>query len=131
VSGERVVVFDGFCHVCTGGVRFVMRHPVDPPFEIVPMTSERGRALLVKYGIDPDDPTTFLVLDGDKAMTESDACIHVMTALGGIWRIAQTGRIVPKPVRDWMYRVLARNRYNWFGTRETCYLPRAPSRGGM
>ncbi len=123
MSAERVVVFDGFCHVCTGGVRFVLRHPVDPPFEIVPMQSERGRALLVKYGIDPDDPMTFLVLDGGKAMTESDAGIHVVAALGGIWRIARAGWIVPKPVRDWLYRVLARNRYNWFGKRDTCYLP--------
>jgi predicted DCC family thiol-disulfide oxidoreductase YuxK len=123
VSAERVVVFDGFCHVCSGGVRFVMGHPVDPPFEIVPMQSERGRELLVRHGIDPDDPTTFLVLDDGKAMTESDASIHVVAALGGIWRLAAAGRIVPKLVRDWMYRVLARNRYRWFGKRATCYLP--------
>ena len=120
---ERVVVFDGFCHVCSGGVRLVLRHPVDPPFEIVPMQSERGRALLTAHGIDPEDPMTFLVLDGGKAMTESDGCIHVATTLGGIWRLAAAGRIVPKPWRDWAYRVLARNRYNWFGKRDTCYLP--------
>lgn len=123
MSAERVVVFDGFCHICSGGVRFVNRHPVDPPFEVVPMQSERGRELLVKYGIDPDDPMTFLVLDGGKAMTESDASIHVIAALGGIWRMAAAGRIIPKPFRDWVYRVLARNRYNWFGKRDTCYLP--------
>lgn len=123
MSDERVVVFDGFCHICTGGVRFVLRHPVEPPFEIVPMQSERGHALLVKYEIDPEDPMTFLVLDGGKAMTESDASIHLVAALGGIWRIAEAGRICPKPIRDWMYRVLARNRYNWFGKRDTCYLP--------
>lgn len=123
MSAERVVVFDGLCHICTGGVRFVLRHPVDPPFEIVPMQSERGRSLLLKYGIDPDNAMTFLVLDGNRAMTESDASIHLISALGGIWRIAESGRIVPKRIRDWMYRVLARNRYNWFGKRDTCYLP--------
>jgi predicted DCC family thiol-disulfide oxidoreductase YuxK len=119
----RVIVFDGFCHVCSGGVRFVLRHPVDPPYEMVPMQSERGRALLSAHGIDPEDPTTFLVLDGGRAMTESDGCIHVATELGGIWSLAAAGRVVPKPLRDWAYRVLARNRYNWFGKRETCYLP--------
>jgi len=123
MSAERVVVFDGYCHICTGGVRFVLRHPVHPPFEIVPMQSDRGRSLLLKYGIDPENATTFLVLDGDRAMTESDASIHLISALGGIWRIAEAGRIVPKRVRDWMYRLLARNRYNWFGKRDTCYLP--------
>jgi predicted DCC family thiol-disulfide oxidoreductase YuxK len=123
MSDERVVVFDGFCQVCSGGVRFVKKHPVEPAFDIVPMQSERGRELLVKYGIDPDDPMTFLVLDGGKAMTESDASIHLIAALGGMWRAAEAGRVVPKPVRDWMYRVLARNRYHWFGKRDTCYLP--------
>ena len=123
MATERVIVFDGFCHVCTGGVRFVLRHPLDPPFELVPMQSERGRALLATHGIDPEDPTTFLVLDDSKVMTESDGSLHVMAALGGIWRLTAAGRIVPKPVRDWLYRVLARNRYNWFGKRDTCYLP--------
>lgn len=123
MSAERVVVFDGYCHICTGGVRFVLRHPVHPPFEIVPMQSDRGGSLLLKHGIDPENATTFLVLDGDRAMTESDASIHLISALGGIWRIAEAGRIVPKRVRDWMYRLLARNRYNWFGKRDTCYLP--------
>jgi predicted DCC family thiol-disulfide oxidoreductase YuxK len=123
MSAERVVVFDGYCHICTGGVRFVLRHPVHPPFEIVPMQSDRGRSLLLQHGIDPENATTFLVLDGDRAMTESDASIHLISALGGIWRIAEAGRIVPKRVRDWMYRLLARNRYNWFGKRDTCYLP--------
>jgi predicted DCC family thiol-disulfide oxidoreductase YuxK len=66
---------------------------------------------------------SFLVLDDGKVMTESDGSLHVMAALGGIWRLTAAGRIVPKPVRDWLYRVLARNRYNWFGKRDTCYLP--------
>lgn len=123
MSGERIVVFDGLCHVCSGGARFVMRHPANPPFEVIPMQSERGRALLFEHGIDPDNATTFLVLDGGKAMTESDASIHLISALGGIWRIAEAGRIVPKRARDWAYRVLARNRYNWFGKRNTCYMP--------
>ena len=119
----RVVVFDGLCHVCSGGVRFVLRHPVDPPFEMVPMQSDRGRRLLAAHGIEPEDPTTFLVLDGGRAMTESDGCIHVATQLGGAWRLAAVVRIVPKPLRDRLYRVLARNRYNWFGKRDVCYSP--------
>jgi len=123
MAAARIVVFDGYCHVCSGGVSFVLRHQVDPPFEMVPMQSERGRALLAAHGIDPEDPMTFLVIDGDRAMTESDGCIHVAIELGGIWKIARAGRVIPKRLRDWAYRVLARNRYRWFGKRDTCYLP--------
>ncbi len=120
----RVVVFDGHCHVCSGSVRFMKKHPTIPPFDLVPMQSERGRALLIEYGIDPEDPMTFLVLDGGKAFTESDGGLQIAKALGGLWRVPWAiGRMVPKSWRDWIYRVLARNRYKWFGRREICYLP--------
>ena len=119
----RAVVFDGYCYVCSGWVRFMKKHRVEPQFELLPMQSERGRELLVQHGIDPEDPMTFLVLDGSKALTESDGAIHIMTVLGGMWRLAGAGRILPKSWRDWLYRLLARNRYKWFGKRETCYLP--------
>jgi len=122
-GAERIVVFDGYCHVCSGWVRFMKKHPGEPPFEHLPMQSERGRALLVAHGIDPEDPMTFLVIDGGEVMTESDGGIHVVAALGGPWRLAAAGKLMPKPWRDWIYRVLARNRYKWFGKRDSCYLP--------
>jgi predicted DCC family thiol-disulfide oxidoreductase YuxK len=122
-SGARVIVFDGICHVCSGWIRFLGRHRIDPPFQLLPMQSAAGRALLIQYGIDPDDPATFLVLDRGQRLTESDAAIHVIAALGGLWRMAQLGRILPQRWRDAAYRLLAQNRYRWFGRRGTCYLP--------
>jgi predicted DCC family thiol-disulfide oxidoreductase YuxK len=121
--GARVIVFDGICHVCSGWIRFLGRHRIDPPFRLLPMQSAAGKALLIAYGIDPEDPATFLVLDRGRQLTESDAAIHVITALGGFWRTAHLARIVPQPWRDAAYRLLARNRYRWFGRRGTCYLP--------
>jgi len=119
----RLVIFDGICHVCSGWVRFFSRHRVDPPFQLIPMQSIAGKALLVEYGIDPEDPATFLVLDQGRQFTQSDAVIHVINALGGLWRMSAALRIVPKSWRDFLYRVLARNRYRWFGRRNVCYLP--------
>jgi len=119
----RVIVFDGICHLCTGWVRFLRRHRVDPPFQLIAMQSDAGKALLVEYGIDPDDPATFLVLDQGRRFTESDAAIHVIAALGIPWRIINVTRIVPRRWRDALYRLLARNRYRWFGRRSACYLP--------
>ena len=121
---RRAVVFDGFCHVCSGSVRFMLKHPAIPPFELIPMQSTAGRMLLVEYGIDVDDPMTFLVLDEGAAYTQSDGVLQVARGLGGFWRVlAVIGGVVPRSWRDWAYRVLARNRYKWFGKRNTCYLP--------
>ena len=119
----RIIIFDGICHVCSGWVRFLRLHRVDPPFQLIPMQSVAGKGLLVEYGIDPEDPATFLVLDHGSRFIESDAAIHVISALGGLWRISDALRIVPKSWRDFLYRMLARNRYRWFGRRSVCYLP--------
>jgi predicted DCC family thiol-disulfide oxidoreductase YuxK len=119
----RVIVFDGICHVCSGGVRFLARHRIEPPFELIPMQSADGKALLSQYGIDTEDPITFLVLDRGLVLTQSDASIQVMAAIGGLWRLVVVARVIPRAWRDWLYRLLARNRYRWFGRRTTCYLP--------
>jgi predicted DCC family thiol-disulfide oxidoreductase YuxK len=118
-----VIVFDGYCHLCSGWARFHHRHPATPPFDLVPMQSPRGRELLMAHGIDPADPTTFLVLDAGQAFTQSDAAIRVMTSSGGPWRLTGVARWVPQSWRDAIYQLLARNRYRWFGKRATCYLP--------
>jgi predicted DCC family thiol-disulfide oxidoreductase YuxK len=123
-SNARIIVFDGICHVCSGGVRFLAHHRIEPPFELIPMQSTEGRALLVEYGIDVEDPSTFLVLDRGLVLTQSDASIHIMAAMGGLWRLVVVARVIPRSWRDWLYRLLARNRYRWFGRRSTCYLPR-------
>jgi predicted DCC family thiol-disulfide oxidoreductase YuxK len=123
-SNARIIVFDGMCHVCSGWVRFLESHRAEPPFKHVPMQSSLGKALLLEYCIDPEDPATFLVLDQGLELTDSAAAIHTLAALGGVWRLALAARIVPKRWRDALYRVLARNRYRWFGRRSTYYLPR-------
>jgi predicted DCC family thiol-disulfide oxidoreductase YuxK len=120
----RVVVFDGICNVCSGWVRFLERHRIEPPFKLVAMQSTRGKLLLEEYGIDPEDPATFLVLDQGRQFTQSDGAIHVISALGGVWSLFEAARVIPKAWRDSIYRLLARNRYRWFGRRATCYLPR-------
>jgi len=86
------------------------------------MQSEVGRTLLARHGYDPDDPLTFLVLDGERCITQSDAWIHLVAGAGGGWRLAHAARVIPRPLRDVVYRLIARNRYRWFGRRKTCYL---------
>lgn len=119
----RIVIFDGICNLCSGGAGFLERRQASPPFALIPMQSIEGKAILVEHSLDPDDPTTFLVLDGGRRFTESDAWIHVVSTLGGFWWLIHAARIIPRPWRNALYRLIARNRYRWFGRRTTCYLP--------
>lgn len=92
------------------------------------MQDEVGRDLLVSHGIDPADPVSFLLVDGDDAWHDSGGVIEVLRRLGGIWRVAVVLRIVPHGLRDRAYRLLARNRYRVFGRTDACVVPPAEVR---
>ena len=120
-----IVVFDGVCALCSGWVDFLLRHDHQRQFRFAAMQGESGRRLLAGHGLDPDDPLSFLLLDADGARTDSDAIVAVLVRLGGAWRVAGVLRVLPRRVRDALYRRLARNRYRWFGKKDACYLPAA------
>lgn len=117
-----VIVFDGICVLCNGWVRFLLSRDRAGRYRFAAMQSDAGRALLAGYGLDPDDPASFLLVEGDRAWTDSDAIRRVLTGLGGVWRLATVIAVVPRALRDPLYRWIARNRYRWFGTTE-CRVP--------
>lgn len=120
-----IVVFDGICALCSGWVDFLLRHDHRRQFRFAAMQGDAGRRLLAGHGLDPDDPMSFLLLDASGARTDSDAILAVLGRLGGAWRVASLLRLLPRRLRDALYRRLARNRYRWFGRKDACYLPAA------
>ena len=120
--GGPVIVFDGVCVLCNGWVRFLLKHDRAGRYRFAAMQTEAGRALLAGHGLDPDDPASFLLVDGAQAWTDGDAIRRVLTGLGGMWRIACVIAWVPRSIRDPLYRLIARNRYRLFGT-TACRVP--------
>ena len=126
---SAVIVFDGVCALCNGWVRFLLRHDRRQRYRFAAMQGQHGRQLLQAHGLDPDDPVSFLLLEGGQAWTDTRAIIRVLTGLGGPWRVAAVLGLVPVPLRDRAYRLVARNRYRWFGRHDRCLLL-PPGRGG-
>lgn len=118
-----VIVFDGVCPLCSANARFILRHDRRRRFRLAAMQSEAGAALYRRFGIDPSDPETMILVDGGRALRDSDAVLAIWSGLGWPWRAAAIARIVPAALRDPVYRWVARNRYRLFGRRETCWLP--------
>ena len=124
MSAERdVVVFDGVCHLCSGWVQFLLRHDRTRRYVFAPMQGDTGQRLMREHGIDPNDPSSFLLVRDGRAQTDSGAVIGVVTGLGGAWKLAGILRAVPRALRDPVYRWIARHRYRLLGKRATCYLP--------
>jgi len=118
-----IIVFDGVCALCNGWVDFLLARDRRHRYRFAAMQSPAGRRLLATHGMDPDDPASFLLLDGQGAHTDTDAIARVLSGLGGAWRLATLGRLLPGVVRNRLYRLVARNRYRLFGRRDACRLP--------
>lgn len=121
---DRIVLFDGECAFCAASVQFVLRRDPGGLFRFAPLQSALGRDLCARHGVDPEALDTFVLVTRDGAFVRSDAALAVARELGAPWRVlAALGRLVPRPLRDWAYGVVARNRYRWFGRRDACLVP--------
>jgi predicted DCC family thiol-disulfide oxidoreductase YuxK len=123
LDARPIIVFDAICPLCSANARFVLKHDRSGRFRLASMQSEAGMALYRRFGIDPADPETLILVEGDRALRDSDAVIAIWRGLGWPWRLAGLARLVPHFLRDPAYRLVARNRYRLFGRRETCWLP--------
>ena len=118
-----IIVFDAECLLCSANAQFVLDHDRRGRFLLASMQGEAGSTLYRRFGIDPADPDTLIVVEGDRVRRDSDAILAIWTGLGWPWRAGAVFRLVPRLLRDAVYRWVARHRYRLFGRRDTCWLP--------
>lgn len=118
-----LVIFDGVCNFCVGSVNFVLRHEAGDRLQFTPLQSGTGSRMVRDLGFDPADAKTFVLVDDGRAYVRSAAAIRVARYLRWPWRALAAIWIVPRPVRDWAYNVVASNRYRWFGRMDACMVP--------
>lgn len=121
-TAESIVVFDGVCNLCSAAVRFILNNDKAGRIRFAPLQSSLGQTLLEQHGIDPANARSFLLLRGPDAYLESDAALEIARDLGP-WRWLRVFRVIPRSLRNRIYGLIARNRYRWFGKRDTCFVP--------
>jgi predicted DCC family thiol-disulfide oxidoreductase YuxK len=124
---DDVILYDGVCVFCSRWVRFVATRDLNRRFRFTAIQSDYGTRLAQAFGIDPEDPDTNAVIHGGVAYFKSDAALTVLSLLSG-WGWARALRAIPKPLRDAVYNLVARNRYRIFGKYEECFIPDASLR---
>lgn len=123
-----LVVFDGVCVFCSGFIQMIIRFDRKKRFRFATAQSPFGEALFRQHGLPTDDYDSNLALIGGRAFTKLDSFIAVMAELGWPWRVAQALLILPRPLRDWLYDRVAKNRYALFGRKDSCDIPSAELR---
>lgn len=110
-DGGPVAIMDGDCALCAGGARAIARFDRERVFRIGRTQSALGAALVRHYGLEPEDPETWLYLEDGRAWSGMEAIIRIGARLGGPGRLLGLMRVFPRAVREWLYRRVARNRY--------------------
>jgi predicted DCC family thiol-disulfide oxidoreductase YuxK len=122
-NDKATILFDAECVLCSANAQFILKHDKSAHFRLASMQGATGAALYRKHGMDPSNPSTIIVIDGNKVRQDSDAVLSIYEALGFPWRLIGLFRLVPRILRDPAYRWIARNRYRLFGKREICWVP--------
>ncbi|RIW38413.1 thiol-disulfide oxidoreductase DCC family protein [Bacillus salacetis] len=117
-----IILFDGVCNLCNNIVQFVIKRDKAGYFQFASQQSPQGKALLEEYQIDPETDS-FILIEQGRAFMKSTAALRVSKNLDGFWKVFYSCLLIPKPARDVMYDYIARNRYKWFGKKESCMLP--------
>ena len=118
-----IILFDGKCNLCNGSVKFIIRRDPAGQFRFASLQSDLGRKIVEEHGGNPDDLDTILLARGDRLYDRSTAALQIARRLKGAWPLLFALIVVPRPLRDLVYRWIARNRYRWFGKTDACMLP--------
>lgn len=117
------------CGLCNWLVRFVLQRDREEIFRFASLQSDTAVRILQRQGVRPQPPHTFYVVlnfqgASERLLDRSDAAIYVLQQLGSGWRwLASAGRLLPRPLRNSLYDLVARHRYRIFGKHESCPLP--------
>ena len=123
-----IILYDGVCGLCNRLNQFVLRRDHEGSFRFASLQSPLAARILARHGANPQDlDTVYVVLNSGEAnealLAKSDAFLLFTKEIGGIWSIARLVKIIPRPIRNWLYDFVARHRYQVFGKYETCMLP--------
>ena len=119
----KAIIFDGVCNLCNASVDFLMRKDKKGVFKFASNQSEAGKELLAGEAEGQGEVNTIFFYDEGQLYRRSTAVLRLSRYLGFPWKLGYVLLIVPRAFRDWIYNWIARNRYKWFGKKDTCRLP--------
>lgn len=123
-SNTPVLLFDGVCNLCNSAVQFCIKNDATGKIKFTPLQSDYGQHYLKKFDLDTEDFDTVVLVSNEQHYTKSDVPLQLAKHFDGwYWRLFLIFYIIPKFIRDAVYDFIAKNRYRWFGKKESCMMP--------
>jgi predicted DCC family thiol-disulfide oxidoreductase YuxK len=126
---HAIVLFDGVCNFCDASVNFIIKRDKGDYFRFASLQSDAGISILKDNGLEAGALDTLLLQEGATLFARSTAALRIARRLSGAWPLMYGFIVVPRPIRDFVYNVIAKNRYRIFGKKESCRVPTAEERG--
>ncbi|MFH1052732.1 MAG: DCC1-like thiol-disulfide oxidoreductase family protein [bacterium] len=118
-----LIIFDGYCNLCSSTVQFVIKEDKKKIFNFLPSEFASVNLILTKFHLTEIKDKSIILCDKEKVYLGSTAILKILIRFGGYYKFfAYLMFIIPKPIRDFVYYFISRNRYKWFGKRESCFL---------
>lgn len=118
-----IILFDGVCNLCNNAVDFIIRRDKNDSFKFGALQDKSTKTILKEYKINQNYIDSIILVRGDQIFYKSKAALEIAKKLSGIWPVFYVFNIIPSSILDPIYDWIARNRYSWFGKKETCRIP--------
>ncbi|WP_252936640.1 thiol-disulfide oxidoreductase DCC family protein [Roseivirga pacifica] len=123
IENQDVLLFDGVCNLCNGAVNFIIDHDPKGHFKFAALQSDFGQEKLKELGYNQQDFDSLVLLSGDKVYKKSSAALRIAKKLSGLYPLLYVFIIIPPFIRHGVYDIIAKNRYKWWGKRDSCRMP--------
>ncbi|WAJ71377.1 thiol-disulfide oxidoreductase DCC family protein [Catenovulum adriaticum] len=123
MDNHYIIIFDGVCNFCHGAVNFIIKRDYANQFVFAPMQSPAAQRLMAEYKLADAGCDSFILIKKGHCYLRTHAAIEVTKDLSGAWYLLSVFKVVPAVIRDYFYRLLASNRYKWFGKKDRCLMP--------
>ena len=123
MDDKYIIIFDGVCNLCNSAVNFIIKRDACSQFIFTPMQSPTAQALIAQYKAENVGVDTFLLIKNEQCFYRSSAALEITKDLNSYWHLCRVFKLVPRPIRDGIYRLIAKNRYRIFGKKKQCMVP--------
>ncbi len=123
LENKSIILFDGVCNLCNNSVQFIIKRDKKKRFFYASLQSDAVQSILLQFELKNSDFDSIILIDKGKVYQKSTAILKIIKHLNNAWKLSYIFIIVPKFIRDFIYSIIAKNRYKWFGKRETCMIP--------
>ena len=123
ISTRKIIFYDGYCNLCNGFVNAIIKLDKKNIFLFAPINGKNAKKLLKKINIKNTSFDSVILFNNNRISYKSNAVIEILISLGGIYKVLVISKIIPRTILDWLYDIVAKNRYSWFGKQDHCMTP--------